>query len=44
MAASRPKLVITHGEEKARTALAAKAKERFGLESIIPEAGQVLEL
>ncbi|NLF18523.1 MAG: MBL fold metallo-hydrolase, partial [Lentisphaerae bacterium] len=39
MAASRPKLVITHGEEKARTALAAKAKERFGLESIIPEAG-----
>jgi len=44
MAASRPKLVITHGEEKARTALAAKAMERFGLEGIIPEAGQVLDL
>lgn len=44
VAPSRPTLIITHGEDKARTALAAKAQERFGLKGLIPEVGQILDL
>ena len=44
MAASRPRLIITHGEDEARQALAARVRERFGLSSTLPEVGTVLEL
>lgn len=44
VAPSRPRLILTHGEERARTALAACIRERFGLASEAPGAGDVLTL
>jgi metallo-beta-lactamase family protein len=44
MAAGRPRVIVTHGEEKARTALAACIRERFGLSSEAPSVGDVLTL
>ena len=43
LAPSRPGVVITHGEDEARTALAAKIKERFGLASRMPAQGETIE-
>jgi metallo-beta-lactamase family protein len=44
MAPSRPRVIVTHGEEAARNALAAKLRERFGLASEIPSVGDELQL
>ncbi len=43
-ATSRPKVVLTHGEDKARGVLATKLKERFGLEAMLPRFGESVEL
>ena len=36
MASSRPRLFLTHGEERAREPLASKIRERFGIEAELP--------
>jgi metallo-beta-lactamase family protein len=44
MAASRPRVFLTHGEAKARRPLAEKIDERFGLRAELPEPGETIEL
>jgi metallo-beta-lactamase family protein len=44
MAPARPRLVLTHGEDDGRQALAQKAGERFGLEAVLPAMGDTVEV
>jgi metallo-beta-lactamase family protein len=44
LAASRPRVLLNHGEPRAREALAAQLRERHGLESVMPQMGDVIEL
>jgi metallo-beta-lactamase family protein len=44
MVASRPRVILTHGETKARDTLAAKIRERFGLVVAAPLQGATVEL
>jgi len=44
VAPNRPRVILTHGEERARTALATCIRERFGLPSEAPGVGDVLTL
>jgi metallo-beta-lactamase family protein len=43
IAPSKPKVVLTHGEERQREALAKKIQQRFGLSSRLPAMGEVVE-
>ena len=43
IAESKPAVVLTHGEDGARKALAGEVRKTFGLESSLPRMGQVLE-
>jgi metallo-beta-lactamase family protein len=44
MGASRPRVVLTHGEDEPRAALAAEIAKRFGIQAVLPEFDQVIEL
>ena len=44
VAASRPLVVLTHGENGPRQALAGKVAERFGLATHLPRMGEVIEV
>src|ERR1700752_867513 len=44
MAPSRPRTIITHGEDRARTAVCNLIKSRFGLEAERPSLGDVIEI
>lgn len=44
LAPSKPKLVITHGEDGPRKALAEQIKKKYKLASILPKIGDVIEL
>ncbi|MNQ37172.1 Ribonuclease [compost metagenome] len=44
LAPSKPKVVITHGEDMQRQTLAALIKKQFELDAILPEIGDVIEL
>lgn len=44
IAASKPRVYLTHGEDPQRTALAAKISSRFGLSSVLPKYADVVEL
>ena len=44
VAGSRPRVVLTHGENPQRHALAEKIHQQHGLAAQLPELGQVLEL
>lgn len=44
LAEARPRVCLTHGEAPARAALAARIRERFGLEAARPELGESVEL
>lgn len=44
MAPSRPRVVVCHGEDRARHALAAKLAERPGIECVIPQLGDTITL
>jgi metallo-beta-lactamase family protein len=44
MAPSHPKVVLVHGEDDARRALAQKIQSDFGLKAVIPEMGDVIEV
>ncbi|MBL9136367.1 MAG: MBL fold metallo-hydrolase [Verrucomicrobiales bacterium] len=44
LAPSKPRVVLTHGEDKPRTALAGQLLSRFGLEARCPGIGEEIEL
>ncbi len=44
MAASKPKLILTHGEDDSRRALAALLKERHGVEASLPNYRETIEV
>jgi metallo-beta-lactamase family protein len=44
IAPSKPRVVLTHGEDGPREALARKIQQRFGLASRLPKMGEVIEL
>jgi metallo-beta-lactamase family protein len=44
VAPSRPRVVLTHGEDEARAALAAAILERYGIEAERPQLGDVIAL
>jgi len=44
VAPSNPQLVLTHGEDEAREALAAAVHERYGIDAICPQIDEVIEL
>ncbi len=44
MAPSRPRVVLIHGEDRARQALAQKVQERYGLAAALPTQGETIEV
>jgi len=44
VAPSKPRVVLTHGEDRARQTLAGEARKHFGLKSTLPRIGEVVEL
>jgi metallo-beta-lactamase family protein len=44
IAPAKPRVVLTHGEDEPRTALARKIQQRFGLKTVLPKMGDVIEL
>jgi len=44
MAPSRPRTIITHGEDRARRAFSGKIQERFGVQTECPALGDVIEI
>ena len=44
IAPSKPRVVVTHGEDEPRSALAKKIQQRFGLPSKLPVKGEVIEI
>lgn len=44
IAPSKPRVVLTHGENDQRAALAQLIQQRYGLPSRLPELGEVIEL
>ena len=40
----KPRILLTHGEDKARIALSSVIREKFGLPSELPTLGEVVEL
>jgi len=44
IAPAKPRVVLTHGEDEPRTALAKKIQERFGLKTAMPTMGETIEL
>jgi len=44
IAPSEPRVVLTHGENGPREALAAQIQQRFHLRSTLPSMGETLEL
>ncbi len=44
VAPSRPRVVLTHGEDKQRTALAQAIEQRHGLKPLLPALGESIEL
>jgi metallo-beta-lactamase family protein len=44
VAPSKPRVILTHGEDEPRAALARKIQQRFRLASRLPMMGEVIEL
>jgi metallo-beta-lactamase family protein len=44
MAPCRPKVVLTHGEDKARQVLSDIIRHRYGLQPFLPQYGEMIEL
>jgi metallo-beta-lactamase family protein len=44
VAASKPVVVLSHGEDKGRIPLSEKIRERFGITPILPEYGEVITI
>jgi predicted metal-dependent RNase len=44
MASSKPRLVLSHGEDRARIPLAEIIHKKYGIKAVLPEYGEVIEL
>jgi metallo-beta-lactamase family protein len=44
IAASKPRVILTHGENGPRQELAKQIEQRFGLASTLPDLGETMEL
>ncbi|MGE3309498.1 MAG: MBL fold metallo-hydrolase [Limisphaerales bacterium] len=44
LAGSKPRVMLTHGEDRAREALAKQIDQRFGIRPALPGLGEVIEL
>ena len=44
IAPSRPRAIITHGEDKARTVFAGLIRDKHGLDPEMPQLGDVIEI
>lgn len=44
MAASKPRVVVCHGEDRARTSFAGLLRERYGVETLLPTLGESVTL
>jgi metallo-beta-lactamase family protein len=44
MASSKPRLVLSHGEDRARIPLAELINKKYGIQAVLPEYGEVIEL
>jgi metallo-beta-lactamase family protein len=44
MAPSRPRTIITHGEDRARTAFSNLLESRFGVKTDMPKIDDVMEI
>jgi metallo-beta-lactamase family protein len=44
VAPSRPRVILTHGEQRARKALTDLIGQQFGLRAECPELGDVIEI
>lgn len=44
MSAAHPLLILTHGEERSRTAFARVMQQRYGVEAVLPDHGETLDL
>jgi metallo-beta-lactamase family protein len=44
VAPSRPRIIITHGDDRARTVLAGLISARHGLKPELPGLGEVIEI
>jgi len=44
MAGSKPRVVVCHGEDKARTTLAGLRRDRYGVETTLPTLGEAVTL
>jgi metallo-beta-lactamase family protein len=44
IAPSKPQVVVTHGEDDSRNILAEQVRKRFGLKTLLPQMGDVVEL
>jgi metallo-beta-lactamase family protein len=44
IAPSKPRVILTHGEDEPRETLAKKIQQQFRLPSQLPEMGEVIEL
>jgi len=44
VAGQKPRLILTHGEDKARRTLSAEIRKRFGVSSYLPRMGEVIQI
>lgn len=44
LAGSKPRVVLTHGEDKARAALSQAISKKFGIRCLVPDLGDVVEV
>jgi len=44
LGARKPTVVLTHGENPQRNALAARLRERFGISARLPQLGEIIEV
>lgn len=44
MAASKPRVVLTHGEDRQRQTLAELIRAKHGIKAVLPDQGEVIEL
>ncbi|MBS1658069.1 MAG: MBL fold metallo-hydrolase, partial [Bacteroidetes bacterium] len=43
LAPSKPKVIVTHGEDEQRKTLSGLLKNKFGVKTVLPELNQVME-
>jgi metallo-beta-lactamase family protein len=44
IAASKPGLILTHGENEARNCLSGLIEEQYGIKALLPEMGETIEI